>query len=79
LRVSLLTRGPLPAGSTGHAAGLAPADYAHELYAALRALDAQASDRILVERPPAEAAWLAVNDRLARAAAGSARLEDDAP
>lgn len=42
--------------------------YAHELYARLRELDALQVDRILVEAPPPDAAWLAVSDRLMRAA-----------
>jgi L-threonylcarbamoyladenylate synthase len=50
----------------------APA-YAHELYANLRALDAAGADAVLVEAPPADDAWLAVRDRLARATHG----EDD--
>ena len=45
-----------------------PGAYAHELYARLRELDALHADRLLVEAPPREAAWLAVRDRLARAA-----------
>ena len=45
-----------------------PSDYAHELYARLRALDALHVDRILVEALPAEIMWQAVRDRLARAA-----------
>jgi L-threonylcarbamoyladenylate synthase len=52
----------------------APADavaYAHDLYANLRALDAAGCDAILVEQPPLQAEWIAVNDRLMRAAAGS--------
>jgi L-threonylcarbamoyladenylate synthase len=46
-------------------------DYAHALYAAMRALDAQHVDVILVETPPQSAAWAAINDRLARAARGA--------
>ena len=48
----------------------APADadgYARELYANLRALDAAGADAILIEAPPAGAAWLAVVERLAPA------------
>ena len=45
-----------------------PGAYAHELYARLRELDALQVDRLLVEAPPQKAAWLAVRDRLARAA-----------
>lgn len=48
-----------------------PADaagYAHDLYAALRAMDGAAADLIVVEAPPEDAAWQGVNDRLRRAA-----------
>ncbi len=48
-----------------------PEGYAQGLYAALREMDAAGADVILVERPPQEAAWLGVNDRLRRAAHGS--------
>jgi L-threonylcarbamoyladenylate synthase len=54
-----------------------PAGYAHDLYANLRSLDYAECDVILVEAPPAADAWLAVSDRLLRAAAGSG--EDDEP
>jgi len=46
-----------------------PAPYAHDLYAALRELDAAGVARILVERVPGSDEWEAVRDRLARAAA----------
>jgi len=49
--------------------------YAHALYSNLRALDAARCDAILVEQPPREAAWTAINDRLTRAAAGSSPPE----
>jgi len=52
------------------------ARYGHDLYANLRALDASGASRILVEAPPREASWEAVNDRLARAAAGAGGDED---
>ena len=52
-----------------------PAGFAHDLYASLRELDALGCVRILVQQPPAGEAWLAINDRLRRAAAGSG--EDD--
>jgi L-threonylcarbamoyladenylate synthase len=48
------------------------AGYAHDLYAALRAMDGVGADLIVVETPPAEAAWQGVNDRLRRAAFDSA-------
>lgn len=46
-----------------------PAGYAHDLYGALRDLDHQQLDLIVVETPPASPAWHAVQDRLRRAAA----------
>jgi len=45
-----------------------PALYASRLYAALHELDAAGVDAILVDIPPAEEAWMAVRDRLERAA-----------
>jgi L-threonylcarbamoyladenylate synthase len=56
----------------GIAAAALPQDYARALYAHLRRLDAAGLDRILVAAPPATEAWNAINDRLHRAAAGSA-------
>ena len=53
------------------------AAYGHDLYANLRKLDATGAKLILVEAPPEGPAWEAVNDRLARAAAGSG--EDGEP
>ncbi|MDP1654397.1 MAG: L-threonylcarbamoyladenylate synthase [Rhodocyclaceae bacterium] len=50
-----------------HVAPTRAEDYARELYATLRALDAVGSDLIIVQRPP----WPAVIDRLNRASAGS--------
>ena len=52
--------------------------YGHDLYANLRALDASGAREIVVEAPPRTPPWEAVNDRLARAAAGSL-AEDDEP
>jgi L-threonylcarbamoyladenylate synthase len=48
-----------------------PAGYAHDMYANLRTLDAAQADEILIEAPPPDPAWLAIRDRLTRAAAGS--------
>ena len=48
-------------------------DYARDLYANLRSLDAANADAILIEAPPDDAPWLAVRDRLTRATRG----EDD--
>ncbi len=49
-----------------------PADaagYAARLYDVLHELNAWGADRIIVERPPLGEAWLAIHDRLTRAAA----------
>ena len=48
-----------------------PADaeeYGQQLYATLRQLDAAGPETVMVEAPPASAEWLAVRDRLGRAA-----------
>ncbi len=50
-----------------------PESFGRGLYARLRELDRFAFDRLLVEAPPDGEAWWAVNDRLARAAAGTRR------
>lgn len=58
----------------------APADaagYAHDLYANLRELDHAGCDAILVEQPPEAAQWIAIRDRLNRAAAGSGETSPD--
>ncbi len=49
-----------------------PEPYARSLYTRLRELDRFGFDRVLVEAPPADEAWWAINDRLTRAAAASA-------
>ncbi len=54
-----------------------PSAYGRELYAALRALDRAGADRILVESVPADEAWAAVADRLARAAARAGVADGD--
>ena len=51
---------PLPADA---------AQAAHELFAALRELDATGAALIWIETPPADPAWDGVRDRLQRAAA----------
>jgi L-threonylcarbamoyladenylate synthase len=47
-----------------------PAAYAARLYAALHDLDAAGVERIVAARPPDDEGWLAVRDRLRRAATG---------
>lgn len=58
------------------AANRDPVAFGHDLYAALRDLDAAGVRRILVERPPAGEAWRAIADRLARAEAGANEATD---
>ncbi len=73
-RVAVLARSalqPLVSGITWIAAPSDAAAYAHDLYAHLRTLDAAGCDAILVEQLPQRPEWVAVNDRLGRAAAGS--------
>lgn len=73
-RVAVLARSalqPVIAGITWIAAPADPVEYGHDLYANLRSLDEAECDALLVEEPPLEARWLAVRDRLVRAAAGA--------
>jgi L-threonylcarbamoyladenylate synthase len=70
-RVGWLAIGSEPPDIPGVAALVLPADparYSAELYATLHTLDAAGCDRLVVTAPPADEAWLAVNDRLRRAA-----------
>ncbi|HZM44801.1 MAG TPA: L-threonylcarbamoyladenylate synthase [Burkholderiales bacterium] len=53
-----------------------PAGYAHTLYANLREADEAGCDALVVERPPQTPEWAAVNDRLSRAAAGTAAQDE---
>ena len=67
LRVALVTRHPHPEDPRILTMPTDPAGYAARLYAALHQLDAEGFDRLIVELPPDEDAWLAVRDRLRRA------------
>jgi L-threonylcarbamoyladenylate synthase len=74
-RVALVARASR-AGHWADAEGVhfiaAPEDphvYARELYGLLRALDRADVTRILIEKLPDTIEWIAVNDRLGRAAA----------
>jgi len=69
--LALFARQPLLQGLAWIAAPVDAAGYAHSLYANLRRLDEAQCDAIIVERPPQELQWSAINDRLARAAAGT--------
>ncbi|MEX2534696.1 MAG: L-threonylcarbamoyladenylate synthase [Trueperaceae bacterium] len=67
---SVLSRRPAPAEFEGKWLQLPdePEGYARRLYAALRELD-QIGSPIIIDAPPREPAWEAVNDRLLRASA----------
>jgi L-threonylcarbamoyladenylate synthase len=67
--VLALTLGRAVDGVDGRVLAADPDAYGHDLYAALRELDALRADRLLVEAPPRTRAWFAVLDRLGRAAA----------
>ena len=56
-------------------AAAAPEDYARQLYAELRRLDALGVDLLVAERVPEAGIGAAVNDRLSRAARGSGALQ----
>ena len=58
----------IPTGLTVEVMPGEPAAYASRLYAVLHAMDEVGVDRIVVELPPEAEAWLAVRDRLGRAA-----------
>lgn len=73
----LAFRDALPGAAAFIAAPADPGRYAHDLYANLRSLDAAGAEAILVESPPGTPPWEAVNDRLARAAAGALAIDDE--
>ena len=70
-KVALIHMSDMPATHAALRLPAAPDGFAHALYAALRAMDGQGGDVILVEAPPQGGDWLGVNDRLRRAAHGS--------
>jgi len=74
--LAMTDRRPVHEGLTWITAPSDPAAYAHTLYANLRELDEAGCETILVERPPQGAEWMAINDRLTRAAAGSAAQDE---
>ena len=73
-KIALIHYSDLPPAHAAQRLPLSPEGFAHALYAALRAMDGRGADLILVEAPPASAAWLGVNDRLRRAAHGSSGI-----
>jgi L-threonylcarbamoyladenylate synthase len=71
-RVAVLARRPAPTGADPWWLELPgdPTAYGRGLYAALRRLDASGCSHILIEAVPEGDDWLAVRDRLRRAAGG---------
>ena len=69
-RVAVIRHSAAPMANAIAQLGLpfTPDGYAHDLYAALRAMDTVGADIILVETLPADSFWQGVNDRLRRAA-----------
>jgi len=74
--LALSARRPPLEGLEWVAAPRDAAGYAHALYASLRRLDEAGCDAIIAEQPPRVPEWAAINDRLARAAAGSSAPDD---
>jgi L-threonylcarbamoyladenylate synthase len=70
-RVAVIHFSPMTINGPHLALPAEPVGYAYGVYAALRAMDQEQVDVILVETPPQQAGWLGVNDRLRRAAFGS--------
>ena len=73
-RIAVMHRSELPVTDSVAQCRLpaTPEGYAHDLYAALRAMDAVHADLIVVETLPLTAPWQGINDRLRRAAFDSA-------
>ena len=74
LRCAVMSANQPPQAGMPHVWRLMPADpvgYAHELYGALRDMDHASVDLIVVEALPEDELWVAVSDRLKRAAAGA--------
>ncbi len=75
--VRVLALRHLPNGVHGLVMPNDPEQYARHFYAALRSLDAEGAERLLIELPPDEPRWLALHDRISRATV--APSDDDAP
>ncbi len=73
---AVLALEPLPEGATGIALPRDATAYAKALYASLRTLDGMGRSRILIETPPDDPEWLAIRDRLHRAASSDAMPRD---
>jgi L-threonylcarbamoyladenylate synthase len=75
--VRILALRHLPNGVHGLVMPSDPDHYARHFYAALRSLDGEGAERLLIELPPDEPRWLAIHDRISRATV--APSDDDAP
>jgi len=74
-KVALIYRAPRLRGAhASFAMPEEPGPYAHDLYSAMRAMDHQGVDVILVEALPRDVEWQGVNDRLRRAAFDSSGI-----
>lgn len=73
-RCAVIAHSQPPMADSPHCWIMLPADaagYAKALYAAMRDADASGAALIVIEAPPTDAAWAAVNDRLGRALVGA--------
>jgi L-threonylcarbamoyladenylate synthase len=73
-KCAVLAHSQPPMADCPHHWIMLPADapgYAKALYAAMREADASGSALIVIEAPPSDVDWAAVNDRLGRALAGA--------
>ena len=78
-RVAVLAPAPpMPAVARWWITPPGPELYAHHLYEFLHRMDGSGAERLLVQRPPREPQWAALNDRLERAAAALSGEFDDA-
>jgi L-threonylcarbamoyladenylate synthase len=78
-RVAVLAPAPpMPAVARWWITPPGPELYAHHLYEFLHRMDGSGAERLLVQRPPREPQWAALNDRLERAAAAFSGEFDDA-
>jgi L-threonylcarbamoyladenylate synthase len=71
--------GSYPAASVWRSLPADPSAAGRDLYAALRELDGAGLDRILIETPPDGSGWLAVADRVRRAATPSNSADTATP
>ncbi|MCB1959837.1 MAG: threonylcarbamoyl-AMP synthase [Rhodocyclaceae bacterium] len=78
-RIAVLSRSLTAQGANWRQLPADPVGYANSLYRELRHLDRSGADLLLIEAPPSSVEWLAVNDRLKRAAAHPPETGDGLP